>query len=313
MLRKKINVQYLQAKLSTERLICLAANQYVVDHIMIGIIILDACANVISLNPEAHAIMNHRDGLSMTHRRLTPSDAAPMQFSTALQTCLSGASTEVALCIARPSGKRPYECVISQICDLAGSSGLRGHVVVFITDSERAWISSDLLANRHGLTPTEAALTPIFAQGQSIQHASKTMSIAQSTVRSHLKHLMHKLGVQRQAELVAALLQYPPVRRQAKSTLTDENRPRMARPKEWRSFTSATRSTIKECANASRSKRNHQKRSSQREDSNEQSRGLKTSNPEGTVVYWGPTPSIKHAERQSPSDFGLHRSRARWL
>ena len=84
--------------------------------------------------------------------------------------------------------------------------------MVFVTDSEQAWISSDVLASRYSLTPTEAALATIFARGKSVQQASEIMSIAQSTVRSHLKHLMHKVGVRRQAELAAALLRNPPVR-----------------------------------------------------------------------------------------------------
>ena len=198
-------------KLPAERLICSAANQYSVDHLKIGIITLDACANVIALNPEARDIVNERDGLAMAQRRLTPSDAAQMEFSTALKACLTAPNTQVAFGIRRPSGKRPYECVISQIRKPAGSV-LKGYAVVFVTDSEQAWISSDVLASRYSLTPTEAALATIFARGKSVQQASEIMSIAQSTVRSHLKHLMHKVGVRRQAELAAALLRNPPVR-----------------------------------------------------------------------------------------------------
>ena len=129
----------------------------------------------------------------------------------ALKACLTAPNTQVAFGIRRPSGRRPYECVISQIPEPAGLV-LKGYAVVFVTDSEQAWISSDILASRYSLTPTEAALATIFARGKSVQQASEIMSIAQSTVRSHLKHLMHKVGVKRQAELAAALLRNPPVR-----------------------------------------------------------------------------------------------------
>jgi DNA-binding CsgD family transcriptional regulator len=201
-----------KAKQPAQDLLLLTANQHAVNKLSVGVIILDARANVIVLNPEARLIVNERDGIGMTERRLILNRKC--EFSSVLQASLTegGAGTDAAIHVTRPSGKRSYECVISPIRGLTGLSRQRAYTMVFVIDPERIQISHERFARRYRLTPNEARLAAIMAEGQSIRRASERMSIGRSTARSHLKHLMQKVGVRRQAELVAVLLRTPPVR-----------------------------------------------------------------------------------------------------
>jgi DNA-binding CsgD family transcriptional regulator len=62
-----------------------------------------------------------------------------------------------------------------------------------------------LLARAFGLTPAEARLASIVAEGIGLEHAAKELGIARETARNQLKAVFAKTGTHRQGELVALL------------------------------------------------------------------------------------------------------------
>ncbi len=55
------------------------------------------------------------------------------------------------------------------------------------------------------LTPTEALLCGALARGLSLNETAAQLEITISTVRTHLQHVFHKTGTNRQSELLRRL------------------------------------------------------------------------------------------------------------
>lgn len=69
-----------------------------------------------------------------------------------------------------------------------------------------------LLLELFGLTPAEARIAYALASGTPTTAISSTLRVSHETVRSHVKSILRKLGVARQADLVALLSSASPLR-----------------------------------------------------------------------------------------------------
>ena len=82
--------------------------------------------------------------------------------------------------------------------------GERPAVLLFIRDPE-APIELARLRDLFGLTRTEAAIAAALARGQSVDDIAMDMGIGIGTARTHLKRILAKTGMHRQAQLVGLL------------------------------------------------------------------------------------------------------------
>jgi DNA-binding CsgD family transcriptional regulator len=62
-----------------------------------------------------------------------------------------------------------------------------------------------LLVDAFGLTPAEARLASIIAEGRNPEHAAEELKISRATARNQLKAIFAKTATRRQSELVALL------------------------------------------------------------------------------------------------------------
>ena len=82
--------------------------------------------------------------------------------------------------------------------------------MIFITDPEaQSEAPAEVLQSLYGLTPAEAKLAALLAQGKSLTEAATELHVTQNTARTHLKHIFQKTGVNRQSELVKLILNSP--------------------------------------------------------------------------------------------------------
>ncbi len=79
-------------------------------------------------------------------------------------------------------------------------------VALFITSANRSYLKAHKLTAQYGLTPAEAKLTVLIAEGIDLEAAAKRLCVSIQTTRSQLKSIFAKTHVSRQAELVALLL-----------------------------------------------------------------------------------------------------------
>jgi len=78
--------------------------------------------------------------------------------------------------------------------------------IMFITPVvPKSGPSPELLQALFDLTPAEARTASQITEGKSIEQISFSGGVAQTTIRTHLKSVFAKTGVQRQAELVSLL------------------------------------------------------------------------------------------------------------
>jgi len=83
----------------------------------------------------------------------------------------------------------------------------RAVALLFICDPEKeAQLPCDLLKKGYGLSSAEARLALILMKGHSLGHAAEINGVTMNTVRSQLKSIFAKTGVQRQSELVRILM-----------------------------------------------------------------------------------------------------------
>jgi DNA-binding CsgD family transcriptional regulator/PAS domain-containing protein len=184
------------------------------DHLHIGLIRLDGDGKVLSMNRAAEAIIAQGDGLTATRGGL---QAARTDETRRLRLFIAEASLRGkgigfgsggAIAISRPSLKRPLSVFVSPAPTTSLQlPGVRGTVVIFVTDPEAA-IESDeeILKRLFGLTSAEASVATLLVQGHDLKGVCGELSIRMPTARTHLRHLFDKLGVHRQCELISLLL-----------------------------------------------------------------------------------------------------------
>ena len=63
-----------------------------------------------------------------------------------------------------------------------------------------------MITRLFGLTPTEASLAMLLANGLTLDEASDELGVSRNTARTHLRAVFSKTGVSRQTGLVSLIL-----------------------------------------------------------------------------------------------------------
>jgi DNA-binding CsgD family transcriptional regulator/PAS domain-containing protein len=108
----------------------------------------------------------------------------------------------------RPSGKRSYAILIAPASPRFQVLSLpRPEICVMITDPEGGQLlPANQLQSAFGLTPAEARLAALLANGEELRTAAAKLSITYGTARVRLANLFEKTDTRRQGELVRLLL-----------------------------------------------------------------------------------------------------------
>src|SRR5690606_36893279 len=110
--------------------------------------------------------------------------------------------------IPRPEGPRD---LLALPLPLRTTGHVPAHgVAVFRSDPDiRPPLPDDVLANLFGLTPAEAHVATLLAQGRRTDQIAGTLEISPTTVAFHIRNLLGKTHTNRQADLIALLLTGP--------------------------------------------------------------------------------------------------------
>jgi DNA-binding CsgD family transcriptional regulator/PAS domain-containing protein len=169
---------------------------------------LDRNGLVLDFNAAAEQMFN-RD-VRVRNRCLELSDRqARSSFDTfihRLRTVTESVALSTAPIVVRRSSKRPLLLRILPVDGAARSPFLGARaLVVFSGLHSEAGLSPKLLSHIFGLSPAEARLAAVLADGLSPEQAARKLGIARATVRSQLKAIFSKTETHRQSELVAVL------------------------------------------------------------------------------------------------------------
>lgn len=107
--------------------------------------------------------------------------------------------------VERPSGRRPYQVLVTPLPMKAAWWGLAGKSValVLIHDPEDVPLScAERLAATYCLTAAEARLAEAIGAGRTLDEYAASVAVTRNTVRWLLKQAMSKMGARSQTEVV---------------------------------------------------------------------------------------------------------------
>ncbi len=185
------------------------------DHWTTAVFLVDFDTRVILANRTAVDLLGQRDGLLvergilktarsrdtvMLHRLIREAVATTIDRND---------HASGAMLIERISGKCPLQIFVTPSVREDIFFGTRGSALVFVGDPETQRTETDVLRTLYRLTPAEAVITSLLAEGKSVKEIAERTFVRENTVRIHLKKIFDKTGAKRQAELVKIVLPGP--------------------------------------------------------------------------------------------------------
>lgn len=172
----------------------------------IGSIIFDQTGKVLRVDRIAHAILDELDTISIVEDRIRiQSKERSLQFSRICEELRENTTDVRGMNIPRREGSELRLLVRRLPEHFEYSRRQNATFTLFIADSTctPAAISGKLIAEIFGLTKSESAVAAILASGAPVSDITATLHLTESTVRSYIKQIYAKMGINRQAELIA--------------------------------------------------------------------------------------------------------------
>ncbi|MGE3389714.1 MAG: response regulator [Gammaproteobacteria bacterium] len=178
------------------------------DAVSHGVLIVGADLRVRHLNRSARDALGRHRGVEIRNDTLTLTDR---QFDLRLKELVETAAARAragqdeasgAMFVRAPMSREHVELVVAPVPAVGGAeSDVQILVYLFDTASPRQ-VSFDVLTGLYGLTHTEAKLVQFMTNGMTLDEAAEELEISVNTARTHLKHIFHKTGINRQTELI---------------------------------------------------------------------------------------------------------------
>jgi DNA-binding CsgD family transcriptional regulator/PAS domain-containing protein len=184
------------------------------DRLTIGTIILNGHGRLIDANEAARRIADETDSISFV------GGAVVMRYADS-NAKLQRAIRE-ALAWREQGHAHPFVAAIRVECAIGPTLGLliratspsvayptdaSPAVAIYVADSAQQQLASErLVAQLFGLTPSEAFLATLLANGFTLTEAAEKLDVTENTVRNYAKKVFAKTGVNRQADLVRLIL-----------------------------------------------------------------------------------------------------------
>jgi DNA-binding CsgD family transcriptional regulator len=186
----------------------------VMDRLPSGVILLDKDSRALLTNRSADQILALADGIALDRGRPRLADAQQDRafqelLEEAVRTrALRGKSYGKTMSVVRPSGRRSYASMVGPLLAPPPGTSLREAVaILFIADPDGSQISTtEVLEGLYDLTPAEAELLRLLAEGNSLEEVAERRGVTMNTARSQLKQVFAKTDTRRQGELVRLVL-----------------------------------------------------------------------------------------------------------
>ncbi len=209
-IRRAVEIFARVSRIASERMLYAGT----LNQMAVGTILLDGHGRILDKDRIADALIKQADGVSSSGGMLILSDraASSRMHDTLRRIAESERKGDRALVEAiraeRPSGKRDFGLIVKPAPQPRYLDGQHiSAIVVFISDPDRhTAMAPASLAKLFGLTPAEAALSVLLADGLTLDEAAHELSIARNTVRAHLRSIFAKTGVTRQTMLVRLIV-----------------------------------------------------------------------------------------------------------
>ena len=197
------------------------------DRIGAGGLLMGGDRSVLFANRAAKNILAEDDGLSLRKYgvgelgRLFSRDVITQ---TAIDTALSNAVEPMAQAVphfaqsvrvCRPSGQLPYSLQFSSLAsnNEFGEGMDAPQIIVFISDPDQEiQVDPELLRKTYGLTPAEIRVAVALCQDGDIEEVAAKIFVSVHTVKSQLKQVYQKTGVDNRTRLTKLIVSLAAVR-----------------------------------------------------------------------------------------------------
>lgn len=186
----------------------------VIDHLPVGVILLDSAGRSVLRNRSADGILALRDGFCLEGGRPCAMDPGEnRRLRALLASAASDAATDEdsgagVMSLSRPSGRRGFSVWVGSLRSPAPRARRdEASAILFVADAETDRVSTnEVLQHLYRLTPAEADLVRRISSGQSLEQVAEKRGVTMNTVRSQLKQVFCKTDTSRQGELVHLVL-----------------------------------------------------------------------------------------------------------
>jgi DNA-binding CsgD family transcriptional regulator/PAS domain-containing protein len=176
------------------------------DRMTAGVVITDGEARVVEINRAAESILGANDGLSIRNGRLgavrPPEDTTlKRMIATATGGTMAGAGR---LLVRKRRGPDAYALTVAPLSEERDLRG-RPMVMIVLIDPDASSPSEAELAELYGLSPAESRLSAALSAGKTLSEIATESEVRITTLRTQLRSVLRKVGVERQADLVRVL------------------------------------------------------------------------------------------------------------
>jgi DNA-binding CsgD family transcriptional regulator len=183
----------------------------VVDRLPHGVVVVDEQRKILSMNPAAAGLLERGDDFVRRDGELQPREPrSAAAFTAVVDAAIAttrGRHVQASGCTSIPSRSGgPGMTVMALPLRGAKREAGAGAVILISTDEARPAVDEGLLGGLYGLTPAEARVASLLAQGQEIEQIARRLRISRNTARTHLRHVFDKTRTHRQGDLVSLLL-----------------------------------------------------------------------------------------------------------
>lgn len=176
------------------------------DKLAAGIVILGPTGEVLQANAAAQALCTPEANLALGSQLVCL--APGINLRTMIDLILrDGAARFAPVTVPRTDGLRDLILLLGPLAE--DQQDLARMIVVIVDPSQRNVAEPRLLERAFGLTPTEARIACLLAQGLRPEDIARDMGVTGTTVAFHLKNLFSKTQTNRQSDLIALILSLP--------------------------------------------------------------------------------------------------------
>lgn len=175
--------------------------------------LVDADRVILHGNPAAHAFAMEDDRLTLRGRRFYWHGRVDHKIRDVLQALGSGVRHGQRLTLdARTRPEEPASWLHLHVMDparvLGGAFGERPMLLITLFDPRRmSELDAFALTEMFGMTPAEGRIAALLGEGLSAQAMAVQLGCQESTVRTHLRNVLHRLGASRGSDAVRILRQ----------------------------------------------------------------------------------------------------------
>lgn len=186
------------------------------DHIGLGIILLDSQGKPSFINPIAQQILDNHPAINIEHDGYLKFNTKVQdnEFHTALKNILGAmptAKSNYSFGLQHPNTPHPLAIMMKphepDAVMMEWSSFNEKGAVVYLNDPESdVLITSEQLRKNYGLTDAESTIAISMVNGLTLEQIAKANKVSINTVRTQLRSIFRKTNTTRQTELIIMLL-----------------------------------------------------------------------------------------------------------